>query len=77
MIKSAIPIICKPLMQGFNVILNSGKFPKSLKDGIIISVYKQGNKSDVNNYLGITIISCLGKLFYHIINNRIYKKTRE
>ena len=71
MLKSAIPFICKPIMQAFNNILNSGKFPKSWKDGFIIPVYKQGKKLDVNNYLGITISSCLGKLFCHIINNRI------
>ena len=71
MLKSAIPFICKPIMQAFNIILNSGKFPKSWKDGIIIPVYKQGNKLDVNNYRGITISSCLGKLFCHVINDRI------
>ena len=71
MLKSAIPFICKPIIQAFNIILNSGKFPKSWKDGIIIPVYKQGNKLDVNNYRGITISSSLGKLFCHIINDRI------
>ena len=71
MLKSAIPFICKPIMQTFNIILNSGKFTKSWKDGIIILVYKQGNKLDVNNYRGITISSCLGKLFCHIINDRV------
>ena len=35
------------IMQAFNVTLNSGKFPKSWKDGITIPVYKQGNKLDV------------------------------
>ena len=71
MLKSAIPFICQPIKQAFNVILNSGKFPKSWIDGIINPVYKQGNKLDVNNYRGITISSCLGKLFCHIINDRI------
>ena len=65
--------MCKPVMQAFNIILNSGIFPKSWKDGIIIPVHKQGNKLDVNNYRGITISSCLGKLFCHIINDRISK----
>ena len=69
MLKTAIPFICKPII--FNIILNSGKFPKSWKDGIIIPVYKQGNKSNVNYNRGITISSCLGKLFCHIINDRI------
>ena len=72
MLKSAIiPFICKPIMQAFNIILNSGKFPKSWKDGIIIQVYKQGNTLNVDNYRGITISSCLGKLFCHVINDKI------
>ena len=41
---------------------------------IIIPVHKQGNKLDVNNYRGITFSSCLGKLFCHIINDRISKE---
>ena len=70
MLKTAKQYICKPVTQAFNAIFNSGKFPKSWKDGIIIPVHKQGNKLDVNNYRGITISSCLGKLFCHIINDR-------
>ena len=60
----------KPVMQAFNIILNSGIFPKSWKDGIIIPVHKL----DINNYRGITISSYLGKLFCHIINDRISKE---
>ena len=58
-------------MQAFNIILNTGIIPKSWKGGIIIPVHKQRNKLDVNNYRGITISSYLGKLFCHIINDRI------
>lgn len=74
MLKSAVPYMCKPIMQAFNIILNSGKFPKSWRDGIIIPVHKHGSRLDVNNYRGITISSCLGKLFCHIINDRISKE---
>ena len=47
MLKSAIPFICKRIMQAFNIILNSGKFLKSWKDGIIIPVYTQLTKNVV------------------------------
>ena len=53
------------------MILNTGKFPKSWKNGIIIPVHKNGSQFDPNNYRGIILSSCLGKLFCHIINNRI------
>ena len=74
MLKSAIPFICKPVMQVFNIILSSGKFHKAWKEGIITPIHKQGNKLDTNNYRGITLSSCLGKLFCHIINERICKE---
>jgi hypothetical protein len=31
----------------------------------------KGNKNDPNNYRPITILSCLGKLFTAILNNRL------
>ena len=71
MIKSALPFLSKPITKAFNMILNTGKFPKSWKSGIIIPVHKNGSQFDPNNYRGITLSSCLGKLFCHIINNRI------
>ena len=71
MIKSALPFLSKPITKAFNMILNTGKFPKSWKNGIIIPVHKNGSQFDPNNYRGITLSSCLGKLFCHIINNRI------
>ena len=33
--------------------------------------YKEGEKRDVNNYRGITLLSVLGKLYTSILNNRI------
>ena len=65
--------MCKQVMQAFNHF-ELCIFPKSWKDGIIIPVHKHDNKLDVNNYSGITISSCLGKLFCHIINDRISKE---
>ena len=67
----AISILSKPLEILFNVVLNSGFFPSGWTKGIIIPLHKKGETDDVNNYRGITLISCLGKLFTSIINQRI------
>ena len=46
-------------------------------EGFIIPVHKQGNSSDPNNYCGITLNSCLVKLFCHVLNERISKYLEE
>lgn len=71
MIKSAVPLIKQTIVKVFNKLLNMGHFPKSWTEGIIVPLHKQGNSSDPNNYRGITLNSCLGKLFCHVINSRI------
>ena len=37
----------------------------------IIPVHKNVSEFEPNNYGGITLSSCFGKLFCHVINNRI------
>lgn len=58
----------------FNLILNTGIIPSTWLTGIIKPLYKnKGEKNDVNNYRGITILSCFGKLFTAVLNNRLNK----
>ena len=71
MIKSALPFIKNTVVKVFNVLLREGQFPASWTEGIIIPIYKQGGCTDPNNYRGITLNSCLGKLFCHVLNTRI------
>ena len=56
----------------FNVIFDSGIIPDSWSEGIIIPIYKnKGDPCSPDNYRGITILSCFGKLFTTILNNRL------
>jgi exonuclease III len=56
----------------FNLVLNTGFVPNAWLSGIIKPLYKnKGDKNDVNNYRGITILSCFGKLFTSVLNNRL------
>ena len=51
-----------------------GSFPEIWALGQIIPIYKKkGSKRDPGNYRGITLLSCLGKFFNIILNNRLKK----
>ncbi len=56
----------------FNKILDSGVIPSTWSVGHIIPIYKnKGDTTCPENYRGITLLSCLGKLFTSILNNRL------
>ena len=56
----------------FNVVLETGIVPDIWCKGLIMPLYKnKGSKDDPDNYRGITLLSCLGKLFTACLNNRI------
>ena len=55
----------------FNRILKSGDFPVAWMRSIIVPLHKAGNCHDPNNYRGLAINSCFGKLFTTILNNRL------
>lgn len=56
----------------FNRILDTGYFPEQWSVGTIKPIYKnKGSTSEAANYRPITILSCLGKLFTSILNDRL------
>ena len=63
----------KTILKIFNVLFDKGYFPDVWSTGLIIPIFKAGDEHDVNNYRGISLLSCVGKLFTCIINNRLNK----
>ena len=61
----------KILLKLFNGILQSGEVIPDWVLGMIVPIYKDGPKLETTNYRGITLISCLGKLFLSVLNNRL------
>ena len=61
----------------FNSILQLEYFPTAWAIGCITPVFKKGDKSNPNNYRGISVISCLAKLFTKIMNNRLNEWVEE
>lgn len=58
-------------MSIFNTILSLEYFPDKWCVGSIVPIFKSGNKSETNNYRGITLLSVVGKLFTKIMNTRL------
>ena len=63
-------IVCH-LTDLFNIVFSRGYFPDAWTEGVIVPIYKKGDRNDVNNYRGITLVSAISKLFTSIINKRL------
>ena len=53
------------------MFFKSGYFPHAWSTGCIVPILKKGNANNTDNYRGITLVSCLGKLFTSILNKRL------
>ena len=73
-IKSTQNVLCPLYVKLFNKILDTDIMPTEWLIGLIVPLYKnKGDIQDVNNYRGITLLSCMGKLFTSILNERLSK----
>ncbi|XP_053390478.1 uncharacterized protein LOC128553365 [Mercenaria mercenaria] len=67
----ASDILTWPVTMLFNSILDSGKFPRSWSQGVIVPVLKKQPSDNSGNYRGVTLTSCFAKLFTTVINERL------
>ena len=63
----------KIFLRIFNSILQNGATLKNWATSLLVPIHKKGSEDDPSNYRGIALISCLAKLFYSILNNRLLK----
>ena len=70
-IKYSSVATCKSIVKLFNLILDSGKYPSVWRKSFIIRIHKSGDKSDLNNYRGISLQNCIAKLFSSALNRRL------
>ena len=71
MLKCSNCNLLNELKKLFNLALDSGYYPENWNHGMIYTVYKSGPKYDPSDYRGITLTSCLGKLFSTLLHVRI------
>lgn len=53
----------------YNAIFIAGIYPEKWSEGYITPIFKSDNSRLPQNYRGITITCCIGKLFNIILNN--------
>ncbi|KAJ3664706.1 hypothetical protein Zmor_000254 [Zophobas morio] len=49
-------------------------FPRQWREGIIIPLFKKGQKSDAKNYRGITLLNKVYKIYAMILDQRLRKE---
>ena len=55
----------------FNFMYNNAVYPNLWRVGIVSNLFKKGDRYDPNNYRGLTITSCMSKLFSIVLNRRL------
>ena len=71
LLKHLASVIHTPLVYIFNLCLSSGVFPTKWNIARVIPRYKKGDKTNVDNYRPIAILSPLSKILEKLFHKRI------
>ena len=59
------------LEQLFSVVWLEENVPRQWREGLIVNLFKKGDREDLGNYRGITLLSVVGKVFRKVLNKRL------
>ena len=71
-IKKVSHVIAPYLTYLINLSFESGQYPEQLKSAKIQPFYKEGSKTDENNYRPISLLNCCSKIFEKLMHIRLY-----
>lgn len=66
-------ILIQICVRLFNSILKSGRFPKQWSNALLVLFFKKGDRSNPNNYRGISLLNNFSKMYTYILNLRLVK----
>jgi hypothetical protein len=69
--------IVPSLTRLINMSLSLSKVPKKWKLANVIPLFKSGEKSDVNNYRPVSLLSCVSKMLERIVFKHLYNYIRD
>lgn len=73
LLKQIIHSIASPLTHIFNLSINTGKCPDTLKIAKVNPIFKKDNPHEITNYRPISILPSISKILEKIIYKRVYK----
>ena len=71
LIKQCYEILVNPLTHIYNVSFLTGVFPDIWKVAKVIPIFKKGDRSNVDNYRPISLLSCFEKILERLMYNRM------
>ena len=72
LVKIAAPYITKSLTAIFNRSISTGIFPCDWKVAKVTPIHKDGDKSDMDNYRPISVISIIAKIMEKLVHSQLY-----
>ena len=76
LLKNCIGGLITPLLHLFRLSLASGMFPTGWKRAFLFPVHKKGDRSNIDNYRGISALCAISKLFQLVVYEPIYLHCR-
>ena len=61
----------------FSVVWCEEVVPAQCREGLIVNLFKKGDKEDAGNYRGITLLSVVGKVLCKILNDKLVQHLNE
>lgn len=65
------PTLSKKLHRLFTLIWTTESIPDDLRDALIVTIFKKGDKTVCGNYRGISLLSIAGKILARILSQRL------
>ena len=73
MLKLCGKSICKLIDLIFQSCIKRGEFPTEWKKANVVPVHKKSDKQILKNYRPVSLLPICGKMFEHLLYNRLYE----
>ena len=71
LLKKLCDVISVPLTMLINKSITEGHVAKSLKQSIVVPIFKDGEKQEFGNYRPISLLSCISKILEKVVSSQL------